>query len=383
MIPYGRQSVDEADIQAVVDVLRSDWLTQGPAVAGFEEAVAAHCRARHAVAVNSATSALHLACLALGVGKGSLVWTSPNSFVASANCARMCGADVDFVDIGLSSANMSVSALAEKLALAEKAGRLPQVVIPVHFAGQPCEMAEIRVLAERYGFKIIEDASHAVGAAYRGDPIGNGRYADIAVFSFHPVKIITTGEGGMALTNDDVLAGQMRSLRSHGITRDVSRMEGAADGDWYYQQLGLGFNYRITDIQAALGISQLQRLDALLARRNALAQQYHDLLRGLPLQPLSQHPHRSSAWHLYVVHLDDAGHRQQVYNHLHAAGIKVNVHYIPIHLQPYYRRLGFGPGDFPMAEEHYRRSLSLPLYPDLRNEDQKTVVETLRSAILQ
>lgn len=381
MVPYGRQSISEEDIQAVVDVLRSDWLTQGPAVDIFERSVASYCGAAAAVALNSATSALHAACLALDIGPGDVVWTSPNSFVASANCALMCGADVDFVDIDPSTGNLSVDALEEKLRRAETSRRLPAALIPVHFAGQPCDMAEIWALADRYGFRVIEDASHAIGAEYRGDRVGSGRYADISVFSFHPVKIITTGEGGVALAKDSVLAERIKRLRSHGVTRDPGLFQGDGDGGWYYQQLELGFNYRMTDIQAALGTSQLARLDGFVARRNELALRYRELLDGLPLRHLLQRDDRLSAYHLYVVRLDDGALRRQVYDCLQARGIKVNVHYIPIHLQPYYRKRGFMPGDFPAAEEYYGRALTLPLYPGLTNAEQAAVADALRDAL--
>ena len=344
MIPYGRQDISEADIQAVVDVLRSDYLTQGPAVPAFENAVANYCKVKHAVAVNSATSALHIACLALGVGKGDIVWTSPITFVASANCALYCGAAVDFVDIDPRTYNMSMERLAEKLAQAEKSGSLPKVVIPVHLCGQPCDMAAIRLLGQQYGFKIIEDASHAIGGKYRGEPIGNCRYSDITVFSFHPVKIITTGEGGMAVTNDSSLAKSMQLLRSHGITRDVGEMTHAPDGPWYYQQIDLGYNYRMTDIQAALGLSQMQRLDEFVTKRHTIAKRYDQLLADLPVVTPWQHADSYSGLHLYVIRLKlkniQKTHRE-VFEVLRAAGIGVNLHYIPIYHQPYYQGLGF------------------------------------------
>lgn len=381
MIPYGRQDIRDEDIAAVIDVLRSDWLTQGPTIARFEEAVAAHCGAAHAVAVNSATSALHLACLALGLGAGDSLWTSPNTFVASANCARYCGAEVDFIDIDQRTYNMSPAVLAEKLERAARAGRLPKVVVPVHFAGQSCDMVSIRALADRYGFRIVEDASHAIGGRYRGEPIGCCRYADITVFSFHPVKIITTAEGGMALSNDPELAAVMRSLRSHGITREQGEMRGASDGPWYYQQLALGYNYRMTDLQAALGLSQLQRLDAYVARRRALAARYDRLLADLPLLTPYCDPAAESAMHLYVVLLHEAQRRREVFSRLRAAGIGVNVHYIPVHTQPYYRDLGFEPGYCPAAESYYAAALSLPMYAGLSERDQDRVVDSLRQAL--
>lgn len=379
MIPYGRQDIREEDIEAVVSVLRSDWLTQGPVVPRFEEAVAQRCRAAHAVAVNSATSALHLSCLALGLGRGDRLWTSPNTFVASANCARYCGADVDFVDIDPSTGNLDAVALAAKLEQAAKADCLPKIVVPVHYAGLSCDMAAIRALADRYGFRIIEDASHAIGGRYQNEPVGCGRYADITVFSFHPVKIITTGEGGMALTNDAPVAERLRRLRSHGIVRDVATQE--REGAWYYEQVELGFNYRMTDIQAALGLSQLSRLDAYVERRARLAERYDSLLGGLPLCLPARSDSASSSWHLYVIRLDQAERRRAVFDHLRAAGVGVNVHYIPVHLQPDYRRLGFAPGHCPAAEDHYARAITLPLYPGMSESDQDRIVATLGEAL--
>jgi len=386
MIPYGRQDISETDIQAVVDVLRSDFLTQGPAVPAFEKAVADYCGAGHAVTVNSATSALHIACLALGVGKGDVVWTSPITFVASANCALYCGADVDFVDIDPRTYNLSTERLAEKLAQAEKSGRLPKVVIPVHLCGQPCDMAGIHALSQRYGFKIIEDASHAIGGKYKGEPIGNCRYSDITVFSFHPVKIITTGEGGMALTNDAQLVKRMQLLRSHGITRDTADMTHAPDGPWYYQQIELGFNYRMTDLQAALGLSQMQRLGEFVTRRHVIAKRYEQLLSALPVITPWQHPDGYSGLHLYVIRLRLAEigktHRQ-VFEALRAAGIGVNLHYIPVHRQPYYEGLGFKAGYCPEAEQYYAEAISLPMYPNLTEAQQDKVIESLRVATTQ
>jgi UDP-4-amino-4,6-dideoxy-N-acetyl-beta-L-altrosamine transaminase len=383
MIPYGRQSISEADIQAVVAVLRSDWLTQGPAVPAFEKAVAEHCGARHAVAVNSATSALHLACLALDVGPGDRVWTSAITFVASANCALYCGAEVDFVDIDPRTYNMSVEHLARKLAEAESAGALPKVVIPVHLCGQPCDMAAIQALGRRYGFRIIEDASHCIGGRYRGEPIGNCRYSDIAVFSFHPVKIITTAEGGMAMTNDPALARRMELLRTHGITRDGGEMTHAPDGPWYYQQTALGYNYRMTDVQAALGLSQMSRLEELLARRHARAARYDALLAELPVVLPWQHPDGYSGLHLYVIRLKLGEIRKthrEVFQAMRDAGIGVNLHYIPVPRQPYYERMGFKHADFPEAERYYAEAISLPMYPALSDQQQDTVVAALRKA---
>ena len=385
MIPYGRQSINPNDIDAVVQVLRSDFLTQGPMVPRFEQAVAEYCGAVHAVAVNSATSALHLACLALGVGPGDWVWTSPVTFVASANCARYCGADVGFVDIDPTTYNLSAVRLAEKLKQAERTGRLPKAVIPVHLTGQSCDMVSIYALAQQYGFRVIEDASHAIGGQYRGEPIGNGRYSDITVFSFHPVKIITTGEGGMALTNDAELAQQMSRLRTHGITRDPEEMTHAPDGPWYYQQIELGFNYRMTDIQAALGLSQLQRLEEFLTRRHAIAARYHELLKDLPLVTPWQHEGGYSAWHLYVVRLELEQIRQthrQVFESLRGAGIGVNLHYIPIYRQPYYENMGFNLAVYPESERYYAEAISLPMYPDMTEVQQDQVIAALRETLL-
>ncbi|MBI1907605.1 MAG: UDP-4-amino-4,6-dideoxy-N-acetyl-beta-L-altrosamine transaminase [Rhodocyclales bacterium] len=384
MIPYGRQEVTQSDIDAVVEVLRSDFLTQGPAVPRFEQALAEYCGVRHAVAVNSATSALHIACLALGLGSGDRLWTSPITFVASANCALYCDANVDFVDVDPRTCNMSVQRLAEKLAQAEQSGTLPKVVIPVHLCGQSCDMAAIHALGQRYGFKIIEDASHAIGGKYRGEPIGNCRYSDITVFSFHPVKIITTAEGGMATTNDGDLARRMQLLRSHGITRDPSEMSHEPDGAWYYQQIALGYNYRMTDIQAALGCSQMSRLDAYVDRRHAIAQRYDALLSGLPLRKPWQHPDAYSAYHLYPVRLKLDGlkrsHRD-VFDSLRARGIGVNLHYIPVHTQPFFEAMGFKRGDYPEAERYYAEAISLPLYPTLTDVGQQQVVAALEMAV--
>ena len=384
MIPYGRQDVTEADIAAVSAVLRSDFLTQGPEVPRFEAALAAACGATHAVAVNSATSALHIACLALGLGPGDLLWTSPNTFVASANCGRYCGADVDFVDVEPATGNMSVAALEAKLSEAERAGRLPRIVVPVHFAGLCCDMAAIHALSRRYGFRIIEDASHAVGGRYRGEPVGNCRYSDITVLSFHPVKIVTTAEGGAALTQDDGLAQALQRLRTHGITRDAAQMQGEPEGPWWYEQLELGYNYRLTDLHAALGRSQIERLDDYVGRRNELADRYDTLLAGLPLRLPGRRADTRSAWHLYVVRVDEAAgapSRRVVFDSLRAAGIGVNVHYIPVHWQPYYQALGFRRGQFPQAEAHYAEAISLPLFPLLSDARQDEVVAALRQAL--
>ena len=383
-IPYARQSISEADIAAVVAALRSEWLTQGPEIARFEESLAAYCGARHAVAVSSGTAALHLACLALELAPGDLLWTSANTFVASANCARYCGAEADFVDIDPRTGNISVPALEEKLAQAKGNGRLPKVLVPVHFGGQSCDMRSIGELAGRYGFRVLEDASHALGAEYRSATVGSCRYSDIAIFSFHAVKILTTGEGGMLVTNDDALARRLRLLRSHGITRDASEMDGESEGPWYYQQVALGYNYRMTDIQAALGSSQLTRLEEFLARRRELAGRYDAVLKGLPLATPVEEPSGRSAWHLYVIQLDlDAlgESRRTVFERMRAGGVLVNVHYIPVHLQPYYRALGFAKGAFPASERFYGRAMSLPLFCGLSEADQERVCQTLRQSL--
>jgi UDP-4-amino-4,6-dideoxy-N-acetyl-beta-L-altrosamine transaminase len=393
MIPYGRQEVTDADIAAVVKVLRSDFLTQGPEVPAFEDAVATRVRARHAVAMNSATSALHVACAALGLGPGDLLWTVPTTFVASANCARYCGAEVDFVDIDPVSWNLSVPKLADKLAQARKAGRLPKVLVPVHLTGQPTEQEAIFELAREHGVRVLEDASHAVGASRNGEPVGSCRWSDACVFSFHPVKIITSGEGGMALCNDDELAERMRMLRSHGITRDAARFQGSgcAPGDesdtpagWYYEQQMLGFNYRMIDVQAALGRSQFDRLEQYVERRNVLAARYDHLLAGVPLQLPSVAAGNRSSFHIYVVRLPDAdrgARHRRVYDCLRERHIGVNLHYTPVHLQPYYRALGFREGQFPEAEAYGRSAITLPLYPALDEREQDHVVSALRHSL--
>lgn len=382
MIPYGRQSISDDDIRAVTEVLRSDFLTQGPAVPRFEQSVASTVGAKHAVAVNSATSALHIACLALDVGPGDLVWTSPNTFVASANCAKYCGADVDFVDIEPSTSNMSIEALRTKLIESKRLGRLPKVVIPVHFAGQSCDMQELSELGNAYGFKIIEDASHAVGAMYRSEFVGSCRYSDITVFSFHPVKIITSGEGGMALTNDANVADRLALLRSHGTTRDAAKFHITDFGPWYYEQHMLGYNYRMIDLEAALGSNQLKRLGEFVKRRNELARRYDDMLSDVAIVKPTVKADRLSSFHLYVVRLPglDSQVHMKTFNAMRASGIGVNLHYVPVHLQPYYRKLGFGPGMFPEAEAHARSAISLPLYADLSDHQQEEVVAALRKA---
>ncbi len=384
MIPYGRQEISDADIEAVVAVLKSDYLTQGPRVPEFEQAVAGYCGAGYGVAVNSGTSALHVACLALGVGKGDLVWTSPITFVASANCARYCGADVDFVDIDSGTYNISVPALRKKLEQAAQSGRLPKVLIPVHFSGQSCDMVPIRELADQYGFSLIEDACHAVGGRYRDEKIGSCRYSDITVFSFHPVKIITTAEGGMALTNDAGLARKMDLYRTHGISRNPEEMTRVADGPWYYQQLELGYNYRMTELQAALGISQLTRLDEVVEKRHLLARRYDELLKDLPLTLPLQEETNYSAYHLYVIRLrlsEIARSRRQVFEALREAGIGVNLHYIPVYSQPFYSDSAVSSEDFTEAEAYYSEAITIPLYHHMRFSDQDLVVERLTSIL--
>lgn len=384
MIPYGHHDITQSDVDAVVDVLFSDYLTQGPVVPRFEQTVAAHVGTRHGLAVNSATSALHIACLALGLGTGDWLWTSPVTFVASANCGLYCGAQVDFVDIDPRTYNLCPKALEDKLLVAATEGRLPKVLVAVHLCGQPCDMAAIHALGQKYGFKIIEDASHAIGGRYKGEFIGNCRYSDITVFSFHPVKIITTAEGGMALTNSDELAHKMALLRSHGITRDVTHMTHAPDGPWYYQQIDLGFNYRMTELQAALGVSQMQRLGEYVSRRNELARRYDQMLQNLPVITPWQHNDGYSARHLYVIRLqlDKIGKSHQVvFNGLRSLGIGVNLHYIPIHTQPYYQRMGFKQGDFVQAERYYAEAISLPMFQTLTESQQNEVVDALRSVL--
>jgi UDP-4-amino-4,6-dideoxy-N-acetyl-beta-L-altrosamine transaminase len=384
MIPYGRQEITRADIDAVVEVLRSDFITQGPVVSRFEEKVANYCGARYSVTANSATSALHLACLALGVAPGDHVWTSPITFVASANCALYCGASVDFVDIDPATYNISVPKLAEKLATARATGNLPKVVIPVHFSGLPCEMADIWELSREYGFRILEDASHSIGAHYQNEPVGNCRYSDVTVFSFHPVKIITTAEGGIAVTNSSELAERMVLLRSHGVTKDASKMTHSPDGPWYYQQIALGYNFRMTDVQAALGVSQLARLESNVSRRRALAKRYDVLLAGLPVVTPAPESGTRSAVHLYIVRLNSnviSRSHGEVFALLRDAGIGVALHYIPVHTHPYYQSLGFRVGDFPEAERYYAEAITLPLYPTLTEDDQDRVVRALCEAL--
>lgn len=383
IIPYGRQMISEADVAAVVAVLRSPFLTQGPVLPAFEQAVATKVAARHGVAMNSATSALHLACLSLGLGKGDRLWTSPITFVASANCGLYCGAAVDFVDIDPSTGQMSVQALEIKLKQAARAGTLPKVVVPVHLAGSSCDMAIIGTLAKQYGFAVIEDASHALGGFYQGEPVGNCRHSAISVFSFHPVKIITTGEGGVATTNDPSIAQHMADLRSHGIVREADRFVQQPAGPWVYEQQHLGFNYRITELQAALGLSQLQRLEAFVAERNGLYHHYRELLAELPVQLLTVPQDVVSAMHLAVIRLPSLSTAQHrcVFEGLRSAGIGVQLHYSPVHLQPYYRQFGFRDGQFPEAEAYASAALTLPLFPGLTPRDQQQVVAALRQQL--
>jgi UDP-4-amino-4,6-dideoxy-N-acetyl-beta-L-altrosamine transaminase len=383
-IPYGRQDINQQDIDAVVAVLHSDFLTQGLVINQFEQAVADYCGAKYAIAVSSATAALHIACLAIGLGEQDYLWTSPNTFVASANCGLYCGAKVDFVDINSQTYNLSVDELEQKLVRSSQLGCLPKVIVPVHFAGQSCEMERIAILSQQYGFKVIEDASHAIGGKYQNKAIGSCEFSELAVFSFHPVKIITTGEGGMVLTNRDELYEKLLRLRSHGITRNPDLMQGEAHGGWYYQQLELGFNYRMTDIQAALGLSQLQRLDEFVTRRRFLAHRYNHLLQDLPLTLPYQHFDTESSWHLYVIHLNldkiNKTHRQ-VFEQLRQAGIGVNLHYIPVHTHPYYQNLGFRHGDFPKSEMYYESVISIPLYYGLTETDQDRVAAGLQEIL--
>ncbi|NMP03406.1 UDP-4-amino-4,6-dideoxy-N-acetyl-beta-L-altrosamine transaminase [Pseudoalteromonas arctica] len=385
MIPYGKQSISQDDIDAVVDVLKSDWLTQGPKVPEFESAISNYCGAQHACATNSATSALHIACLALGVAKNDSVWTSPISFVASANCALYCGATIDFVDIDLETGNMSVNALENKLKAAKENNCLPKVVIPVHLAGQSCNMQAIHKLALKYDFKIIEDASHAIGAKYLGKQVGCCEFSDITVFSFHPVKIITSAEGGMAVTNVQKLAKRLKRLRSHGITSDPAEMTEPSHGPWYYQQIELGFNYRMTDLQAALGLSQLNEMNSFIIKRNELAGIYNDNLTHSNLIHLKQSVNHYSSYHLYIMRLvnSDSKHHKSVICHMRESGINAHVHYIPIHLQPYYKSLGFKLGDYPNAERFYNQAITLPLHPTLAPEQQDKVIQTLKNYLIK
>lgn len=384
MIPYGRQTITEEDIEAVISALKSDFLTQGPQTPLFESVVAEKVGASHALAANSATAALHIACMALQLGPGDWLWTSPNTFVASANCAIYCGASVDFVDIDPRTYNICPQMLEAKLVEAESLGTLPKVVVPVHFAGQPCDMAAIRLLSNKYGFKIIEDASHAIGGKYKGELVGKGHYSDITIFSFHPVKIITTAEGGIALTNSAELAQKMSVFRSHGITRDPAQMTHTPDGPWYYQQTSMGYNYRMNDLQAALGLSQIRRLDAYVAKRHEVAARYNQLLADLPVVRPWQLADTYSSFHLYVIRLEldkISGTHRQVFERLRAQGIGVNLHYIPVHTQPFFERMGFRRGDYPEAEKYYGEAISLPMFPALSEDEQDQVVSALASAL--
>jgi UDP-4-amino-4,6-dideoxy-N-acetyl-beta-L-altrosamine transaminase len=384
MIPYGRQDINQADIDSVVYVLQSDFLTQGPQVPLFEKTVAEYCGSDYAVAVNSATSALHIACLSLGLGKGDWLWTSPNTFVASSNCGLYCGAKVDFVDVDPQTYNLSAEELERKLIQAKQDNKLPKIVISVHFAGQSCDMKKIHSLSQEYGFSIIEDASHAIGGKYLDKPIGSCQYSDITVFSFHPVKIITTAEGGVATTNSKTISEKMQLLRSHGITRDQTLMSKKSDGDWYYQQTTLGFNYRMTELQAALGVSQMNRLDEFIVKRHSLQKRYDQLLSGLPIITPHQSRFSHSALHLYPIQIDIKNiekDREQIFNALRESNIGVNVHYIPVHTQPYYLEMGFKFGDFPVAESYYSKTISLPLFSQLSFDDQNVVVSTLKTIL--
>jgi len=386
VIPYGRQNINQADIDSVIDVLRSNFLTQGPQVPLFEKVVSEYCRANYAVAVNSATSALHIACLALGLGEGDYLWTTPNTFVASANCGLYCGAKVDFVDIDPLTYNLSVQELKDKLVLAKKEDKLPKILIPVHFAGQSCNMKEIHALSKYYGFSIIEDASHAIGGKYLDKNIGGCQYSDITIFSFHPVKIITTAEGGLATTNSKKLYDKMQLLRSHGITRDQSLMFKSPEGAWYYEQIDLGFNYRMTELQAALGISQMNRLDDFVNKRHILQERYDQLLKELPIIIPHQSSTSYSALHLYPIQIDlrkISADKKQVFNMLRESGVGVNIHYIPVHTHPYYLENGFNVGDFPVAEYFYSQAISLPLFSQLSFDEQDMVVSILKTILEQ
>jgi len=386
MIPYGKQNINQADVDAIVDVLQSDFLTQGPQVPRFEELVSDYCGAEFGVAVNSATSALHIACLALELGKGDYLWTSPNSFVASANCGLYCGAKVDFIDIDLDTYNLSVTALEKKLIQAKQDNKLPKIIIPVHFAGQPCDMRKIYSLSLEYGFKIIEDASHAIGGRYLGRPIGSCQFSDITVFSFHPVKIITTAEGGLTTTNNKELMKRMQLYRSHGITRNSDLMTKPHEGDWYYEQINLGFNYRMTELQASLGVSQMRRLDDFVIKRHKLQERYDLLLSKLPVVRPYQNPENYSALHLYPIQIDFnfvKKSRKEIFLQLRKKQVGVNVHYIPIHTQPYFKKIGFMIGDFPNSELYYARAISLPIYYDLTFTEQDLIIKNLEIILME
>jgi UDP-4-amino-4,6-dideoxy-N-acetyl-beta-L-altrosamine transaminase len=380
-IPYGRQSIDQSDIEAVIAVLKSEFLTQGPVVPLFENAISSYCNVAYAVATNSATSALHISCLALGVGPGDLVWTSPITFVASANCALYCGANVDFVDIDSRTYNMDVSLLEKKLIAANKENRLPKVVIPVHLCGQSCDMEAIHRLSITYGFKIIEDASHAIGAKYQNESVGNCKYSDITVFSFHPVKIITTTEGGLATTNDPILANRMRLYRSHGITRNPEEMNQVPDGSFFYQQIELGYNYRMTDVQAALGLSQLKRLDKFVCRRHEIVNMYNSYLEKINVTIPFQNPDTYSSFHLYIIRVHDASRHKDIFESLRLDGILVNLHYIPVYRHEYYKRIGFNYSNFPEAEKYYSEAISLPIYYELTDEQVASVAKAIEKSL--
>jgi len=384
MIPYGKQDINQADIDSVIDVLQSDFLTQGPQVPLFEKTVSEYCGSEYGVAVNSATSALHIACLALGLGKGDYLWTSPNTFVSSANCGLYCGAKVDFVDIDPLTYNLSAKELEKKLIQAKKDNKLPKIVIPVHFSGQSCDMKKIFSLSQEYDFKVVEDASHAIGGRYLDQPIGGCQYSDITVFSFHPVKIITTAEGGLATTNDKKLLARMQLFRSHGVTRDSKLMTKETEGGWYYQQVDLGFNYRMTELQAALGVSQMQRLDAFVAKRHSLQDRYHSFLKDLPIVLPFQDQDNYSALHLYPIQIkleEVTKDREQIFNELRKESVGVNVHYIPIHTQPHYLKFGFKDGDFPNSESYYSRTISIPLFHAMTVEQQDNVLDALKRVL--
>ena len=384
MIPYGKQDISDEDIDSVIDVLKSDFITQGPKVPLFEQTVSSYCKSKFSVAVNSATSALHIACLSLGLKKNDWLWTSPNSFVASSNCALYCGAKIDFVDIDPISFNMSIEALEEKLIIAKKKNILPKIIVPVHFAGQSCDMSRIFELSKIYGFKIIEDASHAIGGRYLDNPIGNCSYSDITVFSFHPVKIITTAEGGMATTNSKDIYNKMSQLRSHGITRDEKKMHYKSHGAWYYEQIDLGFNYRMNELQAALGVSQMTRLDDFVFKRHVIKSRYDLLLKDFPLSTPKQHPNSYSSLHLYPILLDIQSlekTQSEIFKDLRDNQIGVNLHYIPIHLQPFYKQFGFKKGNFPNAEDYYSKAISLPIFAKMTDEQQDKVIAALKRVL--
>lgn len=385
MIPYGRQEISKSDVESVISVLQSEYLTQGPVVEKFENYIADFCNSKYSVAVNSATSALHIAVASLELGHDDILWTSPITFVASANCARYCGASVDFIDIDPDTFNICPDALNEKLEHAQRAGRLPSVIVVVHMGGQSADMERISCVVRPYGIRIVEDASHAIGGYYHGRPVGNCEFSDITVFSFHPVKIITTAEGGMALTNSEELASKMKLLRSHGITRDQSIMTRTASGSWYYEQLELGWNYRMSDIHAALGLSQANRISNFVERRNRLASVYDELLDELPVDIPGRQKNTVSSFHLYIIRLKDelSVRQREIFGFLSSKGIGVNIHYIPVHLQPYYRALGFREGDYPIAEDYYSRALTIPLFPNLSSEQQLEVVHALKTVINQ